>query len=780
MNPPKTATQQGSSPDRLQAPGHAPEAPAGASGAPPSGPPGGHLGAAGNASPDATAPPQPETATPIAPAQTPGPSSDAARVLGDWRLRLRDYLRLRPYGRSLLSPSAAAWIGSAWMVILLMASLEGFVWGAVGFSLVPAATAWLAPPVAVFLFLLMFSVIWIVDASLIMSEKPHLRFFGSSAGKTGGRSGSAPLWRWLLGLLVRIAIVAISLYVTAPFVEKLIRADDINAWHQAQVEQYFAERAARLQQQVEARVEQLDDGYRGRIASLEQQITRLDEAVKTERALRADILNEYQPETEVLTEALAQARERMGDEVLGRDGRPQGYGPEARKWEAEANRLNGKLETLREEQAARLAPVETRIAELEQQLAARAERIAAVRAEEQALLERIRAEIAAEQPAAEPPKLTFAARSKGLTALRESPSEQGVPHFETVEGFAQAALGILFFALIALKLFEPPAVQAYYSETIQTQYRNYLAGGLAEVPGFDGFADPARCLSPTDFARRWEQWERAPERFIEAHQQELDAKARLERLTLDREHERELLRRRRDGIDHQLALEHQRREAELLAREREIELRLGQLSEQLEHEGALRRRRSEWALQEELATQAKTKAEAEQAAREQRLSQHHARLEQYRTERQAHREQQLALAKTLADNRQAISATEQQVQSLQARVRAQQPSLEQARTELEAAEQRRAEAGILTRLGALSSETKRLRAAIKQREKQLAPDLRALDEQRGQLMVLKTEHDQLKRTLLDHRAAEDELQRRCDMEREAIDQLLLHGQAPIE
>jgi hypothetical protein len=74
--------------------------------------------------------------------------------------------------------------------------------------------------------------------------------------------------RWLIGLLVRVAIVAISLYVTAPFVEKLIRADDIATWHQAQVERYFDERARGLSEQIEARAGQVDAGYRARIESI--------------------------------------------------------------------------------------------------------------------------------------------------------------------------------------------------------------------------------------------------------------------------------------------------------------------------------------------------------------------------------------------------------------------------------------------------------------------------------------------------------------------------------
>ncbi|NBC46540.1 MAG: DUF4407 domain-containing protein [Gammaproteobacteria bacterium] len=681
------------------------------------------------------------------------------------RLRLRDYLFLRPYGRQLLTPAAAAWIGSAWVLILLMASLEGFVWGMIGLSLVPAETAWLGPPIGLFLFALLFAVVWVVDASLITSEKPRL------SGQALRESG--PLLRWLLGLLVRVGIVAISLYVTAPFIEKLIRADDIAAWHQAQVERYFDQRAETLREQVDERIAQLETGFQARIAGLEQQIGRIDEAIATERQRRERIRAEYQPEIEVLTRDLAEARQRVGDEVFGRDGRPAGYGPEARRWNARAELLAETLESKRNELEERVAPIDARIGALQQQLSEINAGLAELRIEEQALRERIRAEIEAEQPPPAPPELTFAARSKALTALRESSGEQGVPHFETVEGFAQAALGVLFFALIALKLFEPPAVQAYYSESVQSQYRKYLAGGLVDIPGFAHHDDPARRLSPAEFARRWEQWERSPDAFLAAYRDELDAKASLDRLDADREHERELLSRRRESIDHQLALEHRQRESELEVREQELQLRLGQFKERLDSETRRQRMRDEWAVEQEHQEQLEANLEAQRARREQRIDALQQRLEQHRSARAACRDQQLNLTRTLAENREAISATAQTLRSVEARINAQQPALRTLRSDLEEAERQRAAKGVSGWLSAPARRSRRLRRGIRRIERLLAPEYRLLDASRGRLTVLETEHEQLRRSLEEQRAAEDELQRRCDDERSALERLLL-------
>jgi len=81
-------------------------------------------------------------AAPTAPAATLAGAGAALVPALPTRLRLRDFFTLRPYGRRLLTPAATVWVGSAWAVILLMAGIEGFVWGAVGASLVPAGSPW--------------------------------------------------------------------------------------------------------------------------------------------------------------------------------------------------------------------------------------------------------------------------------------------------------------------------------------------------------------------------------------------------------------------------------------------------------------------------------------------------------------------------------------------------------------------------------------------------------------------------------------------------------------
>jgi hypothetical protein len=498
-----------------------------------------------------------------------------------------DYLRLRPYGDSLATPAVTVWLGFAWIVILLMASIEGIVWGLIGASIVPRGAVWLSPVAGLFMCALMFAIIWIVDASLIMSERPVLR---SSHLNPGVRQGVGALARWALGLVVRVFIVAVSLYVTAPFLAKLIRADDIASYHQRQVEQYYAQRDVALQARINEGAAKIEAVYRERAQPLEAQIAGINQALTLERERRTRIEAEYAPEIAVLRQDLAAVQVRVGDELMGRHGRPEGRGPEARKWEISANQLAGVLTAKQSEIDARIAAVAQRISDLEQALRTESETFERLRQEQQKRLDQVTAEETARQAEANPPRLTFAARSRILQALRESPDEQGVPHFETVEGFSQAALTVLFFALLALKLFEPPAVSAYFNEPLQLQYRKYLDGGLAEIPGFEPVANPGKRLNPVEFARLWQAYESDPAAFHEHRRALLEIREPLLEYQAEQSFQHELLARRLEKLNQEEEFARRRRDLELAAYDQELALRATQLQAQLNHELDVKRR----------------------------------------------------------------------------------------------------------------------------------------------------------------------------------------------
>lgn len=492
--------------------------------------------------------------------------------------RLWDQLRLRPYGDSMLTPAVQVWLAFAWAIILLMATIEGLVWGLVGSTIVPQESAWLKPFIGALLFAVIFGVVWVIDASLIMSERPVVR---ARRWDPGANQGLGALLRWLFGFVARLAIVALSLYVTAPFLGKLIRADDIEVYHQQQVERYFAEREAQLKSQIAARTAQIEETYRARIEPIKREIEQLSEVLAAERARRAAIESEYAPEIEVLRRDLAAAQEKVGDEILGRHGRPAGRGPEARKWEANAALIAEQLNAKQSERDARVSEIDRRIHEWEQRLAEQSERLQRLTEEYEQRVSAIADELKAQQPPPNPPRLTFAARSKILQAIQASPEEQGVPHFETVEGFSQALLGVLFLSLIALKLFEPTSVRAYFSETLQMQYRKYLEGGLDDIPGFAPPTNPGQRLNPVEFARLWLAYEKDPAAFFAERQAIIEVREPLLRYLAERELERDRIALRRANLDDEFAFIRERRRCELAALERELKLRTDALQSQL-------------------------------------------------------------------------------------------------------------------------------------------------------------------------------------------------------
>lgn len=581
-----------------------------------------------------------------------------------------DVLRLRPYGETLLTPAVSVWLGFARVVILLMACIEAVVWGLVGASLVPEHSLWLSPLAGCFLFMLVFSIIWILDASLILSERPSLR-----ARAPGQAAGAGALLRWFLGVLTRLVIVAVSLHITAPFLARLIRADDIEQYHQRQVERYLAERETRLEERLAALRAPIAQQYEAPIALVERDIGRLERLLVEERERHVRIENEVAPELTLLRTELVAAREQLGAEMHGREGRVPGYGPQARQWERQINTLESELAQRQHSLDERLAEARARIQALERERNLEQARLDRLQQERRQRLDALRAELLAAQPEADPPPLTFAARSQALRDLRASPAERGVPHFETVEGFAQALLAILFFALIALKLFEPPAVRAYFSESLQARYRQYLRGALAERPGFESWNDPVQRLDAVEFATLWTFYEEDPERFLAAR---LDAMRQREPL-LALEEEQALRRRqieqRHANLTEELELARQRRARELAAYERELELRIEQLHERLDAENAARLSQREEELEDALRQARETwelrKAEDEEALRQRRAN-FEAELEVARDERkQRLRELVLAHRQRMEELRQAELVGEQErlTRRLEARLR---------------------------------------------------------------------------------------------------------------
>lgn len=132
------------------------------------------------------------------------------------------YLSLRPYGDSLLTPAAAFWIFAVRIAILLMAAAEAMAWSYAAFYLATGGARWAA---GIGAFIFTFATVCLIDASLMTLDR--------WARKYDHRiTLEEPPHRWdrlrdVLSIGTRVALIALSMYITAPFLAQLMFNDDI-------------------------------------------------------------------------------------------------------------------------------------------------------------------------------------------------------------------------------------------------------------------------------------------------------------------------------------------------------------------------------------------------------------------------------------------------------------------------------------------------------------------------------------------------------------------------
>jgi hypothetical protein len=132
------------------------------------------------------------------------------------------YLALKPYGNSLLSPAGAFWIFAVRIAILLMASAEALSWSYAAFYLATGGLRWAAGLGA---FVFTFLTVCLIDASLMTLDRWARRHDHRITLET------PPKWwergRDLFSIGTRVGLVALSMYITAPFLTQLMFNDDI-------------------------------------------------------------------------------------------------------------------------------------------------------------------------------------------------------------------------------------------------------------------------------------------------------------------------------------------------------------------------------------------------------------------------------------------------------------------------------------------------------------------------------------------------------------------------
>lgn len=410
------------------------------------------------------------------------------------------YVTLRPYGSSMMTPLAALWLTFSFVIILLMSLLEGTVWATVSQYFVPQSIRWLAVILAPLFFVGIFAVIWIVDVSFITSEKPFRSARSGDSnvkGLTAWASDAHRLetLRWWFGVAVRLAIVFVSLLITAPFLTQAIRSDEIREVYRTEV---AAKRAAKEQDLVRLQDQAIAEAE-SRREQLDKERQALEEEADTIRQDRAPTIKDYEREA-------AAYQQEFEDEQAGAGGRRPGIGPKAREALAAVEAARAQARRLRDERDRQLEPIMEDLAGKRESLDAIDWQIADLTVK----CQEIRFEASAlslpefaQRYDLDIPADTIGTRVRILEALRQEDrrlaQEGALDHFKTIEGLSQALLGILFLSLIALKLFEPRAVRFYFDDTLQQQWRNYRNGYYSDIPGFvSGTGE--KLLDPMSFA----------------------------------------------------------------------------------------------------------------------------------------------------------------------------------------------------------------------------------------------------------------------------------------
>ncbi len=137
---------------------------------------------------------------------------------------------LRPYGNNLMTDDAEHWFIFMALLASLMAAMEGLTWGIISIFLIPRHL-W---PLSVFLGLLVFSLIWIFDTSLVTLDTNSSRRHDKARAKDN-RILKVFFIKWLSnklswGVAIRALAISATIIVTAPLLSQLLLVKDIDTY----------------------------------------------------------------------------------------------------------------------------------------------------------------------------------------------------------------------------------------------------------------------------------------------------------------------------------------------------------------------------------------------------------------------------------------------------------------------------------------------------------------------------------------------------------------------
>ena len=131
---------------------------------------------------------------------------------------------IKPYGNNLCTPGAKYWIVCIRLVIVVMALAEAIAWGYLGSLFGRGPVGYIAAGIA---FLFVFLIIWIIDVSFVTLDMSKAHYDNKIMKKEETSSWLDTL-KISIGLLGRVAIVVVSLSISAPFIAQIVFMQDID------------------------------------------------------------------------------------------------------------------------------------------------------------------------------------------------------------------------------------------------------------------------------------------------------------------------------------------------------------------------------------------------------------------------------------------------------------------------------------------------------------------------------------------------------------------------
>lgn len=177
------------------------------------------------------------------------------------------HLQLRPHEDRLLTSSGAFWLFSARALIVAMALSEAVAWGRLGYVFGERSIGWIA---AAAVSITIFLVVWMIDVSLVTMDRAWREHAAAILGyKTRDYMHAL---RTAFTVVVRVALLFGSLYITAPYLAQVVFYKDIQRYIDAEATSNIEKARREIIVSRDAAIAAKSDEIASRRAALEREV----------------------------------------------------------------------------------------------------------------------------------------------------------------------------------------------------------------------------------------------------------------------------------------------------------------------------------------------------------------------------------------------------------------------------------------------------------------------------------------------------------------------------